>query len=119
MIFILPGACELESLNAEIKRKTFEEGYMTEEDYPFTIKPFFSRVDSIKEIERGRGWQVSFVQDDTFSDLLGFKPKFFHDEYKLSDHPVDILSFENSFLETDIAQGLICKGKRTGIIHYS
>ena len=33
------------------------------------------------------------------------------------DNPVDILSFDNIFIETDIAQGMIFKGKRTGIIH--
>ena len=35
----------------------------------------------------------------------------------MSDNPVDILSFDNIFLETDIAQGRIFKGKRSGIIH--
>ena len=33
------------------------------------------------------------------------------------DNPVDILSFDNIFLETDIAQGLIFQGKRSGVIH--
>ena len=33
-----------------------------------------------------------------------------------STNPVDILSFDHIFLETDIAQGMIFKGKRSGII---
>ena len=39
------------------------------------------------------------------------------EEYNLSDYPVDILSFDNIFLECDIAQGMIFRGKRSGIIH--
>ena len=35
----------------------------------------------------------------------------------LSDYPIDILSFDNIFLECDIAQGMIFKGKRIGIVH--
>ena len=31
--------------------------------------------------------------------------------------PVEILSFDNIFLHTDIAKGMIFRGKRTGIIH--
>ena len=34
----------------------------------------------------------------------------------MSDNPVDILSFDDLFIECDIAKGLIFKGKRTGII---
>ena len=49
-------------------------------------------------------------------DLLGFKPKVIHEEYNLSDDPVDILSFDNIFLETDIGQGMTFRGKRSGII---
>ena len=48
---------------------------------------------------------------------MGFKPKVIHEQYNLSDYPVDILSFDNTFLECDIAQGMIFKGKRSTIIH--
>ena len=34
-----------------------------------------------------------------------------------SDYPVDIISFDNIFIETDIALGKIIEGKRTGVIH--
>ena len=34
----------------------------------------------------------------------------------LSDNVVDILSFDNIFIETNIAQGMNFKGKRSGII---
>ena len=32
-------------------------------------------------------------------------------------YPVHILSFDNIFIETDIAQGMIFNGRRSGIIH--
>ena len=35
----------------------------------------------------------------------------------LSSNPVDIISFDNIFIETDIAQGMIFEGRRSGIIH--
>ena len=38
-------------------------------------------------------------------------------QYSLSPNPVDILSFDNIFLECDIAKGMIFKGRRSGIIH--
>ena len=65
----------------------------------------------------GIGTQISFMRDDSIGDLLGFKPKVIQEEYNLSDYPVDILSFDNIYLECDIAQGMIFKRKRSGIIH--
>ena len=55
--------------------------------------------------------------DDSIKDLLGFNPRTLYKEYTPSDHPVDLLSFDNIFLECNIAQGMIFKGKRSGIIH--
>ena len=40
-----------------------------------------------------------------------------YENYNLSDKPVDKLSCDNFFLETDIAHGIIFKGQRLGIIH--
>ena len=75
------------------------------EEYLVTIKSNFSTLGSLSEIEPERGWQVSFVKDDTTSrDLLGFRAAVLHDEYNLSDRPADIFSFGNFFLETDFAQ---------------
>ena len=34
----------------------------------------------------------------------------------LSANPVDIKSFNNIFIETDIAKGMVFKGKRSGIV---
>ena len=48
---IPPGASELESLNAGIKRNNIEGKYITEEDSPFKIKPNYSTLGSIIEIE--------------------------------------------------------------------
>ena len=39
------------------------------------------------------------------------------EEYNISQNPVDILGCDNNFLECDIAQGMIFKGKRSIIIH--
>ena len=55
--------------------------------------------------------------NDSIRDFLGFNARTLHEEYTPSNNPVDILSFDNIFLECDIAQGMIFKGKRSGIIH--
>ena len=55
--------------------------------------------------------------DHNIGDLLGFHETILWQEYNLSPSPVDILSFENFFTHTDIAQGTIFKGKRSGIMH--
>ena len=49
--------------------------------------------------------------------LLRFDSVKIYEKYKLSRNPVDISSFDNIFLECDIAQGMIFKGKRSGKIH--
>ena len=60
---------------------------------------------------------MSFKPDDTIRDLLGFNKTIIYEKYNLSPNPVDIVSFDNIFIETNIAQGMIFKQKRTGIIH--
>ena len=115
-IFIQPGAYELESLDDEIKRICIFDGHFRESNYPFIIKPSFSTLGSIIQIDEGIGRHIDFEHDDSFRDLLGYKPKILNKEYNLSDQPVDILSFDNILIETDIAKGMIFKGKRTGII---
>ena len=115
---ILPGAYIIETLNNEIKRKIIEFGYFTESNYLFTIKPNFSTLGSI--IERSSkitGSQTAFTPDGSIGDLLGNKPNVLKGEYNLSDQPDGIFSFHNSFFECDIGQGMIFKGKRSGIIH--
>ena len=115
-ITIPPGANEIESLNIEIKRIIIHEEHYTEANYPFTIKPNFSTLGSIIEISP-QGPIISFMFDDSIKNLLGFNARTLYEEYTPSDNPVDILSFDNIFLECNIAQGMILKGKRSGIIH--
>ena len=115
-ITIPPGAYEIESLNNEIKRIIIDEEHYTEANYPFTIKPNFSTLGSIIEISP-QGSIVSFMFDDSIKDLLGFNARTLYEEYTPSDHPVNIISFDNIFLECNIAQGMIFKGKRSGVIH--
>ena len=115
-ITIPPGAYEIESLNNEIKRIIIDEEHYTEANYPFTINPNFSTLGSIIEISP-QGPIISFMFDDSIKDLLGFNARTLYEEYTPSDHPVDILSVDNIFLECDTAQGMIFKGKRTGITH--
>ena len=115
-ITIPPGAYEIESLNNEIKRILIDAEHYTEADYPFTIKPNFSTLGSIIEIST-QGPIITFVPDDSIRDLLGFNKTTIYEEYNLSPNPVDILSFDNIFLECNIAQGMIFRGKRSGIIH--
>ena len=115
-ITIPPGAYQIESLNNEIKRIIIDEEHYTEAIYPFTIKPNFSTLGSIIVISP-QGPIISFMFDDSIRDLLGFNARTLYEEYTPSNNPVDILSFDNIFLECDIAQGMIFKGKRSGIIH--
>ena len=55
--------------------------------------------------------------DDSIRNLLGFDARTLYEEYTLSNNPVDLLSFVNNFLECDIAQGMIFKGRKSIIIH--
>ena len=115
-ITIPPGASEIESLNNEIKRIIIDEGYYNELTYPFKIKPNFSTLGSIIEIST-QGPVITFVPDESIRELLGFNKITIFEEYNLSPNPVDILSFDNIFLECDIAQGMIFKGRKSNIIH--
>ena len=114
-IRIPEGAHEIESLDAEIKRILIDKEYYTIESYPFTIKPNFSTLGSIVEI-KSKGPIIGFVFDDSIGSLLGFNETILYKEYNLSDNPVDILSFDNIFIECDIAHGMIFKGRRSRII---
>ena len=107
---------EIESLNKEIKRIIIDEGHFTSADYPFLIKPNFSTLGSIIEITNKES-AISFIPDDSIRDLLGFNKTSINEKYNLSPRPVDIISFDNIFTESNIAQGMIFKQKRTGIIH--
>ena len=48
---------------------------------------------------------------------MGFRETILYEEYNTSDNAVDIIPFNNIFIECDIAQGMIFKGKRSGVIH--
>ena len=113
---IPPGAYEIESLNNENKRIIIDEGYYNELTYLFKIKPNFSTLGSVIEIST-QGPVITFVPDDSIRELLGFNKITIFEEYNPSHDPVDILSFDNIFLECNIAQGMIFRGKRSGIFH--
>ena len=115
---ISQDAYEIESLNNEIKRIIFEEEYFTEIDYPITIKPNFSTLDSIIETSRQEP-VITFLPDDSLRDLLGFSASTVFEEYNLSSNPVnpDLLSIDKTFLQCDTAHGMIFTGNRSGIIH--
>ena len=108
MISIPHGAYELENPNLEFKRIIIDEGHITEAFYPFSIKPNFSTLGSIIEITNPHFF-VDFTYDNTIRDLLGFNAIILENEYNLSNNPVDILSFDNLFIECNIAQGMIFK----------
>ena len=110
----LPGAPEIESLNIELKRIFIDEEHYTEVDYPFLIKPNFSTLGSIIEIST-HGPIITSVPDDSVGDLLGLIKTTTYQEYNLSPNPVDILdilSFENTFLVCNVAQGMIFKKEK-------
>ena len=103
-------------MNEELKRIIIEKVFCSENDYPFTIKPKFSKLGSIIQIQP-QGPIIGFVFDDTIGNLLGFKETILWKKFNRSPNPIDILSFDNKFIHTDIARGMIFKGKRSGIIH--
>ena len=103
-------------MNNEIERIIIDEGYYSESNYPFNIKPKFSTLGSFVEVSQ-TGPIISFVMENTIEKLLGFDETILYIEYNLSPNPVDNLSFDNIFVECDFAQGLIFRGKRSGIIH--
>ena len=109
------GAYELTSLKKKLKRYITVVGFITEEEYPFSIKASSSTLGSKFKNTPPRGWQISFVQNDTWRDLSGSEPNALHEEHDLSDNPVHILSLENIFLENDIATEMIFPTKRTGV----
>ena len=113
-IIILPGAYEIEALDKEIKGIVIGEDHYTEANYPFKIKPNFSTLGSFIEISP-QGPIISFMFDDSIRDLLGFNARTVYEKHNLSPNPVDIIFFNNIFIETDIAEGMIFKGKRSGI----
>ena len=110
------GAHEKESLNEELRKIFIDKGFYGENDYPFTIKPNFSTLGSITQTQPP-GSIFGFVFDVTIVNLLGFHETILYEDYIISPNPVDILSFDNLFIHTDINQGIIFKGKRSGILH--
>ena len=115
-ITIRPGVYEIEALNDEIRRIFIVEEHYTEANYPYNIKPDFNTLGSIIEISP-QGSVISFVPSDSIGQLLEFAKTTIYGEYNFSQNPVDIISFDNSFIETDVAHGMIFRGRRTGIIH--
>ena len=114
-ITIPPGSYKIEALKDEIKRVIVNDEHFTEENYPFIIKPKFSTLGSIIEISNEES-AISFKASDSIGSLLGFIKRTIFEEYNLSDNPVDILSFDNIFIERDVARGMIFKGKQSKII---
>ena len=110
------GAYELESLNDEIKSIIIDKGQYTELDYPFTIKTKFSTLGGVIEI-KPQGAIIGFVFDDSIRNLFGFRGTMLIKEYNLSHNPVDILSFDNIFVECDIARTWLFGSKRSNFIH--
>ena len=110
------GAYELENLNNEIKRIIIDEGHYTEANYLFTMKLKVSTLGSITQISI-RGHVITFEPNVSIRDLLGFNKTTIFEEYNLSPNPVDIPSFDNIFIECDIARGMIYRGRQSNIFH--
>ena len=116
-IRITNRAYKIESLNKEIKRILIDKEYYTEANYPVIIRPKFSTLRSIIKINPEGDAVIGFGFDGSMGNLLGFNETFLYKKYNLLPNPVEIISFDNIFIETDIAQGMIFKGRRSGIIH--
>ena len=78
----------------------------TTEIYPFIITPNFSTLGSFIEMTaKFIDSRISFLHDDGRRELLRFDSVVIYEQYTLSHNPVEILSFDNMFTETNIAQG--------------
>ena len=77
---IPPGAYEIKSLDKEIRRNIFNDGYYTEANYPFKRKPSFSTRGSNIGIS-SPGPVITFVPDDSRRNLLGFSRTTLFEEY--------------------------------------
>ena len=117
-ITILLGAYEIGSLNKEIKRIIIDEEHYTEAIYQFTIKPNFSTLGSIIK-KSPEGPVFNFIFDDSYRNLLGFHAFILYEEktYHLILSIFYRLTIFFSKLILDIAQGIIFRGERSGIIH--
>ena len=115
-ITIPQGAYELQSLRVEVRQHIIDEGRFTEVAYPFTIKSNFSTVGNIIEISREETL-ISFLPDDSIRILLGLNASTLSEEVIFIPNTDEILSFNNIFLECNIAQGMIFKSKLSGRIH--
>ena len=97
----------MESLSDEIERKKIKKGCFTTEIYPFIITPNFSTLGTFIEIKANFiGSRISFLHDDRRREFLRFDSVVIYEQYILSPNPVEILSFDNMFMETNIAQGM-------------
>ena len=79
-------------------------------------KPNFSTLGSFKKTSP-QGPIKSFLFDDSIRDLLAFHAITLYEAYNLSHNRVEILSFDNIFIHTNIAQGVIFKSQKSGIVH--
>ena len=115
-ITIPPGAYEIDNLSIKIEKIIIDKGHYTEDEYPFMIKPNFSMLGCIIEIQT-QGPIIGFVYDESIRNLLGFNETILYEENNLSKNPVDISFFDYIFLKCDIAQGRIFKGSISRLIH--
>ena len=115
-VVIPHGAYEIESLNNGIKRTNIAKCPYSENENPFTKKPKFITSGSFIEI-LPQGPIIGFVFNFNIGNLLGFHETILWQEYNLSPNLVDNLSIDIIFLESDIAEGMPFKGRRSDIIH--
>ena len=64
------------------------------------------------EIQNGQIYQKS-LSDESLRDNVGFDAATLYEKYNLLLIPVYILSFDKIFLETDMTEGMIFRGRRS------
>ena len=100
---IPPSAYKIEVLDKELQRNIIGEDHFRDANYPLKIKPTFSTLGSIVEIPP-QGSIFGFMFDDRIGHFVGFNARTIYEEYNLSTNPVDIISFNNTIIETHIAK---------------
>ena len=65
----------------------------------------------------GQEPMISFFHGEKIQDPWRLDPFVFSEKHSLSPNPIDLISFSVVFLQTDVAQGMIFRSKRTGTLH--
>ena len=111
-IILLPGAYEIDQINAEISRQIMNESILSES--PITIEADTSTLRSIIRLKDS--FSVDFTFSNTLRDLLGFNSRVLTDPVNISDKKVNITDIHRIHLCCDCIVGSLRNGEPSNIL---